>query len=174
MFRDLDLYNKISISRKFEVVKFLTLLVNFENFEMVLPPRFSRYNISKTCFRHFYEFRIYVGTSEFIWECDQNPTTLTLTLRPPLMMRTLCMVMFLMQCMLLQMITGWKNHGNCFGEWSRPELPPLKKDFLFPEIQRKKNPLGTKNNKGKFFCLLIGYSSNTILNFLSILTINEF
>ena len=55
-----------SISRKFEVVKFLTLLVNFENFEMVLPPRFSRYNISKTCFRHFYEFRSYVGTSEFI------------------------------------------------------------------------------------------------------------
>jgi len=76
MFRDLDLYKKISISRKSEVVKFLTLLVNFENFEMVLPPRFSRYNISKTCFKHFYEFRSYVGTSEFIWECDQNPTTL--------------------------------------------------------------------------------------------------
>ena len=35
-----------------------------------------RYNNSKTCFRDFYEFRSYVGTSEFIWECDQNPTTL--------------------------------------------------------------------------------------------------
>ena len=33
MFRDLDLYKKISISNKFEVVKFLTLLVNLENFE---------------------------------------------------------------------------------------------------------------------------------------------
>ena len=33
MFRDLDLYKKISISKKFEVVKFLTLLVDFENFE---------------------------------------------------------------------------------------------------------------------------------------------
>ena len=33
MFRDLDLYKKISISKKFEMVKFLTLLVNFENFE---------------------------------------------------------------------------------------------------------------------------------------------
>ena len=33
MFRDFDLYKKISISRKFEVVKFLTLFVDFRNFE---------------------------------------------------------------------------------------------------------------------------------------------
>ena len=33
MFRDFDLYKKISISKKIEVVKVLTLLVDFENFE---------------------------------------------------------------------------------------------------------------------------------------------
>ena len=32
-----------------------------------------------TCFRHFYEFRSDVGTSEFFWECYQNPTPLLIT-----------------------------------------------------------------------------------------------
>ena len=39
MFRDLDLYKKFSILEKFEVVKFLTLLVNFENFEWLAEIR---------------------------------------------------------------------------------------------------------------------------------------
>ena len=52
MFRDLDLYKKISISKKFEAVKFLTLLVNFENFEWPAEICYLTYKSLVAIFKH--------------------------------------------------------------------------------------------------------------------------
>ena len=51
MFRDLNLYKKISISNIFEVVKFLTLLVNLENFEWPATNDYLTYRILVAIFQ---------------------------------------------------------------------------------------------------------------------------